>query len=136
MNEGIHPHAGFLLMPSEPGPPGVHIYAGFKLVAPEPESPPPESGPLAPTLSGLSPNTAVAGSPQLEVTLNGTDFQDGATAVWDASLDLATTFTDATSLNALVRADLIPVEWQHSVAVRNPDGQLSDIRTFSVTATR
>ena len=136
MNEGIHPHAGFLLLPSEPGPPGEHIYAGFKLVAPEPESPPPGTEAPAPTFTTLLPNTAVAGSPQLDVILGGTDFQDGAVAVWDASLDLATTFTDATSLSAVVTSDLIPVEWQHSVVVRNPDGQLSDVLTFSVTATR
>jgi hypothetical protein len=136
MNEGIHPHAGFLLVPSEPGPPGEHIYAGFKLVAPEPESSPPETGAPAPTVTGLSPNTAIAGSAGLDVILSGTDFQDGAVAFWDASLDLATTFTDPTRLSAVVTSDLIPVEWQHSIAVRNPDGQLSDMQTFTVTATR
>jgi uncharacterized protein (TIGR03437 family) len=67
----------------------------------------PVNSPVSPvTINSLSPTSAIAGA-NVTVTINGTGFQPGATAIWTGSLDgmqvdLPTTFVSPTQLKATV----------------------------------
>lgn len=63
----------------------------------EPEPPP------APVLTAIDPATAVAGDPDTTVTCTGTDFVDTSVVSADGA-PLVTTFSDATSLTAVLPA--------------------------------
>ena len=82
-------------------------------------------------LSSISPSSATAGGPGFVLTVNGSDFVSGAVVTWDGS-DLATTFLGAARLTAVVPAANITSGKAVQVAVRNPDGGLSNPLEFSV----
>lgn len=88
-----------------------------------------------PTLSSLSPNTAVVGSAQLTLTLTGTNFASGATAYWNGGA-LTTTFVTATQLTATVPASLLAAVGTAQVTVVNPTGTstTSNQLPFTITA--
>jgi len=72
------------------------------------------SQPLAPQISALSPTSAAAGSPDLTLTITGTNFdgtaQNQGQVVWVANgqtTSLETTFVSSTQLTALVPAALL-----------------------------
>ena len=98
--------------------------------------------PLAGTLSGpnvyaflqssISPSGATAGGPTFTLTVNGADFVNGAVVTWDGG-DLATTFVSAAQLTAVVPAANLATGKTVQVAVRNPDGGLSNPLGFSIT---
>lgn len=87
-----------------------------------------------PTISSLSPNTAVAGSGPVTVTVTGTNFVSGSSAIEINQVAVPTTFVSATSLTTsydpLVAGD-------KTFTVRNggPGGEESNSSTFTVTAT-
>jgi len=65
-------------------------------------------------IDSISPTSAVAGSPDLKLSVVGSNFRSGihigSRVVWstkDGVADLATTFVSSTQLNALVPADLL-----------------------------
>ena len=80
-------------------------------------------GTAAVTLSSLTPNTAIAGSPAFTLTVNGTGFAYGATVIWNGS-PLNTTFASSVQLTAPVPANLIASVGSVSVGVSVP-GQVS-----------
>ena len=57
----------------------------------------------APTLTGLSPTSAVAGSPAFTLTVTGTNFVAGSRVIFGDDA-LTTTYVSATSLTAAVTA--------------------------------
>lgn len=85
----------------------------------------------APSLSSISPAGATAGDPALAVSIGGTGFESGAVVMWDG-LDLATTFLSDHELSAEVGADLLLTDGIVSVAVRNPNGGVSNTVVFTV----
>jgi uncharacterized protein (TIGR03437 family) len=89
-----------------------------------------------PALSSLSPNSASAGSPAFVLTVNGTNFVNGAVVRWNTS-DRTTTFVSATQLTAQITAADVAAQGSGSVTVFNPapGGGLSNALTFSITAT-
>lgn len=97
--------------------------------------------PLAGTLSGpgvyafllssLSPSSATAGGPAFTLTVNGSDFENGAVVTWDGA-DLATTFISSAQLAAAVPAAGLAAGKAVQVVVRNPGGGLSSPLEFSV----
>ena len=88
-----------------------------------------------PTLDSLTPGQVLAGSGDTVVTLDGTGFITGSTALLD-SLNLATTFTSSTRLTAVVPAAEIAAVGAHDVAVYNPapGGGLSGTLPFYAVA--
>ncbi len=81
-----------------------------------------------PTITGLSPASATAGSPAFTLTVNGSGFAPGATVQWNGS-PLDTTLVSATQLSADVPATLIGAPGSASVAVSS-GGQLSSPVSF------
>jgi hypothetical protein len=89
--------------------------------------------PLAPTLTSINPATAEQGGPDLEIFVNGANFQDGAVVRWNGSTNLQTTFVDAQNLTAIIPANLLNTTGTAQLSIRNPDNQTTSNYQFQVT---
>lgn len=78
----------------------------------------------APSITGVSPATAVAGSGPFTLSVSGSNFQAQAVVKWNGTA-LATTFVSASSLSAAVPASLTAAVATAAITVLNPDGQVS-----------
>ncbi|HLV78757.1 MAG TPA: IPT/TIG domain-containing protein, partial [Chthonomonadaceae bacterium] len=85
-----------------------------------------------PGVSSLSPSSAAAGGAAFTLTVNGSNFQNGALVQWGDS-GLATTFVSASQLTASVPASLLAAPGTVAVGVTNPGGQMSSTLTFTIT---
>lgn len=88
-------------------------------------------GVAPPTITSISPASAIAGGPAFTLTVNGTNFISGSTANFNGSA-LATTFVSATQLTAVVPASGITLAGTFNVVVTNPGGQTSNALSFMV----
>ncbi|MGE0101264.1 MAG: PKD domain-containing protein [Blastocatellales bacterium] len=97
----------------------------FTITAPNP----------VPTLTSLSPSTAVENSAAFTLTVNGTGFVNGAVVRWDGQAR-TTNFVSATQLTAQILATDLQGVGQAAVTVFNPapGGGTSNILNFSITA--
>jgi hypothetical protein len=88
-----------------------------------------------PTLAGLSPNNATAGSPAFTLTINGANFVNGAVVQWNGA-PRQTTFVDSAQLTAQVTAADVAAVGSASVTIVNPapGGGVSNALTFTITA--
>ena len=77
------------------------------------------SGPAAPTLTSLSPSSALAGGPAFPLTVNGSNFVSGSVVRWNGA-NRPTTFVSATQLTATIAAADIAAAGSASVTVRKP----------------
>lgn len=87
-----------------------------------------------PTITGLSPSYAVPGGGAFTLTVNGTNFVNGASTVqWNGS-SRTTTFVSSTQLTAAIMAADIAVAGTASVTVLNsaPGGGISNTVTFYI----
>lgn len=87
--------------------------------------------PVVPTVTGLSPATAVAGSPAFSITVTGTNFVSGTSISWGGT-SLSTTFVSSTSLQATVSDSLLASPATVTVGVVNPDSSTSNKLQFVV----
>jgi hypothetical protein len=87
---------------------------------------------LAPTLSSISPTSAVAGT-TFTMTLKGTNFVSGAQVVVAGAPAIAATFNSATQLTATIPGSAIPLLGSYNVTVVNPGGLTSAAKTLSVS---
>ncbi|MDX1982840.1 MAG: hypothetical protein SFV51_21400, partial [Bryobacteraceae bacterium] len=85
----------------------------------------------APRLTSLTPASAFAGGAAFTITAQGSAFVQGATLRWNGT-PLATTFVSASTLTAVVPANLTVAPVVAAVAVINPDGQISSPVNFTV----
>jgi hypothetical protein len=85
-----------------------------------------------PTLSALSPSTAVAGGAAFLLTVAGANFASGAVINWGAT-PLATTYVSATKLTATVPSADIAAAGTYSVTVTIGSATTSALK-FTVTA--
>lgn len=79
---------------------------------------------VQPLLASLSPASAVAGGGNFTLTVNGLNFENGATVRWNG-LDRATAFVSATRLTATILAADIAEAGAASVTVHNPSAALT-----------
>jgi serine/threonine protein kinase len=84
----------------------------------------------APAITGLNPSAATAGA-AVNLTVNGSNFESGATLEWNRS-PLAATFVSASQLRAAVAPNLVPAPGAASVVVINPGNVRSAPATFTV----
>jgi hypothetical protein len=91
------------------------------------------SNPL-PTLSGISPSTAIAGGAAFILTATGTNFISSSKINWNGTA-LTTTYVSSTSLTATVPAANIATAGTASVTVFSPTpgGGTSAAKTFTIT---
>jgi uncharacterized protein (TIGR03437 family) len=110
--------------PSSGGGGGVSNAVGFAIGQPP--------NPL-PSLTSLSPASAIAGSAAFTLTVNGTNFVSGAIVRWNGS-DRATTFVSAAQLRASIAASDIANAGSATVTVFNPapGGGTSNALTFTI----
>ena len=88
----------------------------------------------APTITGLVPNTAVAGSAGFTLTVNGTGFLSSTVITFNGTA-LVTTLVSATQVTALVPASAVATVGTYAVTATNPTpgGGTSAGATFTVT---
>lgn len=128
MNEGIHPHAGFHLMPGALPPKlGEDPYTGFILSAEPPELPAP-----APTLTSLTPDNCTVGADQIAITGGGANFEAGS-VVYFGAVQKTQVFIDDTNVGFPLFAGDTAVAGSIEVSVENPDGQRSNTLPFTIT---
>ena len=84
-----------------------------------------------PLISSLNPSTVIAGSPSFTLTLNGSNFQDGASVTVDGA-PRNTTFVDPGQLTVSVMNTDVAVARQVPIVVTNPGGQTSPAVNLSV----
>ncbi len=85
-----------------------------------------------PTITNVSPPSAVVGSPNLTLTISGTQFVSGA-AVTVNGTSQAATFVSATQLTTTLTAAELSTVGTLTLAVVNPDGGTSNTAAFTVT---
>jgi uncharacterized protein (TIGR03437 family) len=88
-----------------------------------------------PTINTISPNSAVAGSQAVTVTIKGTNFNTRSVAHSTTSA-LSTSFVSSTQLNAIISPDLIADGGSFLIQVENPEGAKSNVVIFSVSNAR
>ena len=86
-----------------------------------------------PTISSISPSTAIAGGPGFTLTITGTNFVSGSVVRWNGS-DRTTTFVSGTQLTAAIPASDIAAAGTANVTVFNPapGGGTSGAATFTI----
>jgi YVTN family beta-propeller protein len=96
--------------------------------------PPPRGSNSTPTVSTISPNSAVAGSAAFTLMVNGTNFSTGSMVTFGGSA-LATTFVSSTQLTAAIPAADIASNGTMVVKVINPapGGGTSNAINFTVS---
>ena len=89
-----------------------------------------------PTITGLNPASATAGSPAFTLTVTGTNFGNGSIVRWNEA-NRPTTFVNGTQLMASIPATDIATAGTASVTVFNPapGGGTSNAVTFTITPT-
>ena len=90
------------------------------------------SGPAAPTLTFLSPSSAVAGGPAFTLTVNGSNFESVSVVRWNGA-NRTTTFVSATQLTAAIPAADVAAAGSASVTVANQGETVSNALTFTIT---
>jgi hypothetical protein len=90
---------------------------------------------FAPTLSALSPNTTTAGAAAFNLTLTGSNFLPGATALWNGAAR-TTTYVGPTQLTASILVSDVAAAGTAQVSVRNAANALetSGALPFAITA--
>jgi len=87
--------------------------------------------PPAPSVTSLTPGSALAGSTAFNLTVNGANFSAGATVMWNG-VPLATTFVNNAKLVAPVPANLLTDALSAAISVANPNGAVSNSLTFAI----
>ncbi len=78
-----------------------------------------------PTVTSVAPIEAIVGSGAFTLTVNGTNFIDGALVRWN-NADRVTTFVSATQLTAAILATDIDTTGTANITVRNPAPAVGD----------
>ena len=86
-----------------------------------------------PSISSLSPASAIAGAPTFTLTVNGANFVAGAFVQW-ASTPLTTTFVSSSQLTASVPSNLVAAAGSVNITVVNPGPVTSAPAVFTIGA--
>jgi hypothetical protein len=92
--------------------------------------------PPTPSISSLSPNSVTAGSPQTTLTVNGSNFINGAQVLWTGvggTNTLQTQFQSSNLLHATIPASYLASPGLVSISVSNA-GVSSNTASFQITA--
>jgi IPT/TIG domain len=87
--------------------------------------------------TGLNPNMATAGSAATQITVQGTNFQNGSIVTWNnngTATNLATGFVSDTQLTATVPSAMLAAAGTALVAVQNPGAVNSNAVVFTIAA--
>src|SRR5260370_13595827 len=84
-----------------------------------------------PTITSMSPTSAIAGAAAFTLTVNGANFVTGSMVNFNGNA-LATTFVSATQLTAAILASDIATAGRLNVTVTNPGGVAAHSVSFTV----
>jgi hypothetical protein len=87
---------------------------------------------VPPHIAGLSQSSVAEGSPDLTLTINGSNFTTNSTVVIDGTQPLVTTFLSSTRLQAVIPAALLAEEGHFKISVLDSQNGESNARTFHV----
>jgi hypothetical protein len=88
---------------------------------------------VAPKITGLSQNSVAEGSPDLKITINGSNFTNLSTVLVNGLQPLATTFVNANQLQAIIPAALLAEEGHLHISVLDAQNGSSNVVKFTVT---
>jgi hypothetical protein len=88
---------------------------------------------VPPKITGLSQTSVVEGSPDLTLTINGSNFTSGSTVLVNGLQPLATTFVSADQLQATIPAALLAEPGHFKLAVLDGETGRSNAVKFTVT---
>jgi hypothetical protein len=88
---------------------------------------------VAPHITKLSQSSAPEGSPDLTITITGSNFTNLSTVLIDGIQPLVTTFVNAGQLKATIPADFLAEEGHFKLSVLNGDSDFCNAQTFTVT---
>jgi len=90
---------------------------------------------MQPAITSLSPTSRTAGDATFVLTVNGSNFVNGAVVMWDG-VPLPTTFSAANKLTAQVNASLMTLGKNVGITVANPAPAVADsnAKVFTVVA--
>jgi hypothetical protein len=88
---------------------------------------------VRPQITGFSQNSVAEGSPDLTLTINGSNFTSLSTVLVNGTQPLATTFVNAGQLQVTIPAALLAEEGHLHLSVLDGENGLSVARTFTVT---
>ncbi|HEV2447189.1 MAG TPA: IPT/TIG domain-containing protein, partial [Candidatus Sulfopaludibacter sp.] len=87
----------------------------------------------APAITSISPQSALAGGPGFTLTVNGANFSNPATVIWNNTA-LPTSFAGSTQLTAQVAASLIATPGTATIVVVLSDGSTSNSVNFTISS--
>jgi len=93
--------------------------------------PPPQQN--TPTLSAISPSSVVAGFSALNLSVYGSNFQNGANVNWNGKA-LSSSWVSASEMTATIPATDIASVGSAAVTVTNPGGATSAPQSFAIVA--
>jgi hypothetical protein len=88
---------------------------------------------VAPHLSSLSQSSVTEGSPDLTITLTGSNFTSQSTVLINGLQPLATRFASTNALQAIIPASFLAEEGHFTLSVLDPQSGSSNARIFRVT---
>jgi hypothetical protein len=88
---------------------------------------------VAPQIDSLSQTSAPEGSPDLTITINGSNFTSNSTVLIDGLQPLVTTFVNTNQLTAIIPAEFLAEEGQFTISVLDGQNGESNANTFDVT---
>src|SRR5262245_6209709 len=96
-------------------------------------APPPPPPPPAPTITSLTPNTAMASGSNFVLTVTGTGFVASSVIRWNGT-DKVTTFVNETNLQTPIAASDIATAGTPTITIVNPpaSGGNSSAATFTI----
>jgi len=91
---------------------------------------------VPPHISSLSQSSVTEGSPDLTITIHGTNFTNLSTALIDGLQPLTTTLVNSNELRAIIPAAFLAEEGQFRISVLDAQNGTSNAKTFRVTESR
>jgi hypothetical protein len=88
---------------------------------------------VAPHISSLSQSSAPEGSPDLTITIHGSNFSSNSTVLIDGLTPLLTTFVNTNELKAVIPAGFLSEEGHFKISVLDGQNGGSNSKTFHVT---
>jgi hypothetical protein len=90
---------------------------------------------VPPQITSLSQNSVGEGSPDLTITVNGSNFTDQSTVLVNGLQPLTTRFVDANHLQAIIPAALLAEQGHFKISVQDPQNGSTRSERFTVTDT-
>jgi hypothetical protein len=88
---------------------------------------------VSPKITSLSQKSVAEGSPDLRITVNGSNFTSGSMVLVDGLQPLTTTFVNANQLQAIIPAGLLAEEGHFKISVLDAQTGSSNAVKFTVT---